>query len=40
MQHLGTLPKSIVKLQRLEGLYLFDNYIEGENNDVRQLPLL
>jgi hypothetical protein len=34
VRHLGILPKSIVKLQRLEGLYLFDNYIEGESTGV------
>jgi hypothetical protein len=26
----GKLPAAMVKLQHLEGLYLFDNYIEGE----------
>ena len=27
---IGTLPSSLVQLRRLEGLYLFDNFIEGE----------
>lgn len=27
---LGTIPKALSTLKKLEGLYLFDNYIEGK----------
>lgn len=38
---IGTIPKALPGLKKLEGLYLFENYIEGEiPNELAELPHL